>query len=86
MKQALYQLLPRGHQWISPHYLQISIKHPLEALGMFNQVLATPNRFDGHLCDQEYLQSEGFVIQVVCVGGETCGTISGEPMVCLFII
>ena len=30
----MYQLLPRGHQWIPPHYLQVSIGHPLEALGM----------------------------------------------------
>ena len=33
---AHLQLLPRGHQWISPHYLQVSIGHLLEALGAFN--------------------------------------------------
>ena len=32
--KTLYQLLPRGHQWISPHYSQVSIGHPLEALGV----------------------------------------------------
>ena len=30
-----YQVLPRGHQWISPHNLQVSIGHPLEALGRY---------------------------------------------------
>ena len=35
--EVTYQLLPRGHEWISPHYLQVSIGHPLEALGIHHE-------------------------------------------------